>query len=204
MARANYAAAKRSEDIDEALDQAERQAARAGSGGNINNAIRQRLSALRNNKKKMAGWTDAEKAELDGVINGTTTANAARAAGKFAPHGIVSTVMSAGAGHALAPGFGEVAVPAAGLVAKLVGDRMTRIAAERLRDIVKARSPLGRQTSINAAAQSALAPPLGAPRVLPAAVRAALPLPANRLYVSPLRYLQGPVPSSADQEQPQP
>lgn len=182
-ARGNYAAGKRSEDIDEALDQAERQAARSGAGHNINNSIRQRLSALRNNKKKMMGWTDDEKTELDGVINGTATSNAARQAGKFAPHGIVSTVLAAGAGHAIAPGIGTVAVPAAGLVARMVGDRMTRLAAERLQNVVKARSPLGKQTSISAAAQSALASP-----PIPGSVAkiAASSLPsriAQRLYV---------------------
>lgn len=158
-ARADYAAAKRAEDVEEAIEQAERQAARAGAGGNINNAIRQRLSALRNNKKKMAGWNDEEKAELDRVINGTTTANLARKAGKFAPHGIVSTVMSAGAGHMVAPGIGEMAVPAAGYVAKAVGDKMTIAAADRLLNLVKARSELGSQNRINAAATSALSPP---------------------------------------------
>lgn len=206
-ARGNYAVAKRSEDIDEALEQAERQAARAGSGGNINNAIRQRLSALRNNKRKMAGWTDDEKAELDLVINGTKSANAARAAGKFAPHGIVSTVMSAGAGHVLMPGIGEIAIPAAGWIAKKVGDRLTQTAAERLQNVVKARSPLGRQTSINAAAQSAtanLAPPRRFPQIARAAalpqVGTGLGQPLQRLYVG--RGIQGPVPARADDKQP--
>lgn len=179
-ARANYAVAKRSEDIDDALDQAERQAGRSGAGHNINNAIRQRLSALRNNKKKMAGWNDDEKAELDAVVNGTTTANAARQAGKFAPHGIVSSTLSMAAGHAIAPGLGTVAVPATGLVARMIGDRMTRMAAERLQNVVKARSPLGRQTSINAAAQSALTNTT-APGKVATALRTALPSPVAQL-----------------------
>ena len=199
-ARANYAVAKRSEDIDEALEKAQRQAGRAGAGGNINNAIRQQLSSLRNNRKKMAGWNDDEKAELDAVIHGSASANAARQAGKFAPHGIVSTVMSAGTGHMIAPGFGEIAVPAGGWIAKKIGDRMTRLSAERLQNVIKARSPLGRQTSINAAAQSALARPY-IPRKLPTAVRAGLPSPVpgvSGIYPG----LQGPIPAGADQEQP--
>jgi hypothetical protein len=198
-ARANYAAGKRSEDVDEALEQAERQAARSGAGHNINNAIRQRLSALRNNKKKMMGWSDDEKAELDSVINGTKGANAARQAGKFAPHGIVSTVMSAGAGHALAPGIGTVAVPAAGLIARMVGDRMTRMAAERLANVVKARSPLGRQAQVNAAAQSAFNPTAMAPRRIPSMIRAGLPSPVAQPMGIP--GLQGPMPAGADQKQ---
>ncbi len=173
-ARGDYAVAKRSEDIDEALDKAQRQAASGGSGGNINNAIRQQLKSLRNNKKKMTGWTDDEKAELDTVINGTGPSNAARSAGKFAPHGIVSTVMSYGIGHAIAPGIGEVAVPGIGWITKKIGDHLTTKAAERLSNFVKARSPLGKQNTINAAAQSAFSP-TSQRGLLPPAVAAALP-----------------------------
>lgn len=188
-ARGNYAVAKRSEDIDEAMDKAQRQAASGGAGGNINNAIRQQLKSLRNNKRTMRGWSDEEKAELDKVISGSATGNAARQAGKFAPHGIVSTVMAAGAGHALAPGLGEVAVPAAGWIAKKIGDRITQAAAARLQNVIKARSPLGKQNSINAAAQSALAPPVSrVPRLLTSGSAAALPHvggPVPRIYISP-------------------
>lgn len=195
-ARANYAVAKRSEDIDEAMDKAQRQAGRAGAGGNINNAIRQQLSSLRNNRKKMAGWTDAEKAELDAVISGSASANTARQAGKFAPHGIVSTVMSAGAGHMIAPGIGEVAVPAAGWIAKKIGDRLTKTAAERLSNVVKARSPLGRQTAINAAAQSAFAPSASRPPMLSTGVVAALPHSG-----APMPTISGLLPSRVENDQ---
>lgn len=200
-ARANYAAAKRAEDVDEALDKAERAAARAGSGGNINNAIRQALSSLRNNKKKMTGWTDAEKAELDAVINGSKTGNAARQAGKFAPHGIVSTVMSAGAGHALLPGIGEVAVPGLGLIAKMVGDRITRSGAERLGNTIKARSPLGKQTSINAAAQSAFSPQSSRPSITSTLANIGLPSPSPSL---PMRQIQSLVGAAAEDENKRP
>lgn len=205
-ARGNYAVGKRAEDIDEALDQAERQAARSGSGGNINNAIRQRLSSLRNNKRKMSGWSDDEKTALDAVINGTKGGNVARQMGKFAPHGIVSTAMSAGAGHILLPGIGEIAVPLAGMIAKKVGDRMTKVGAENLQNVIKARSPLGKQTSINAAAQSAIAnprPPLALPRPARAALMSPVAGVGGAPYFQP-RFLQGPMPASANQEQPQP
>lgn len=203
-ARANFAVGKRSEDIDEALDQAERQAARAGSGGNINNAIRQRLSALRNNKRKMAGWSDAEKKELDAVINGSTAANAARRMGKFAPDGIVSTALSMGLGRLVAPGIGDVVLPVGGMVGKMVGDRLTQRGAERLSNVVKARSALGRENSIASAAESALAPKALAPptersQALQTLARAGLLVPVNRLS-----QLQGPMSAGADQEQPQP
>jgi hypothetical protein len=200
-ARANYAAAKRAEDVDEALDKAERAAARAGSGGNINNAIRQALSSLRNNKKKMAGWTDAEKAELDAVINGSRTGNAARQAGKFAPHGIVSTVMSAGAGHALMPGIGEIAVPGLGFIAKKIGDRITQSGADRLSNVIKSRSPLGKQTSINTAAQSAFAPQSSRPAITSTVANAGLPSPTQNL---PLRQIQNLMGAAADDEKKRP
>jgi hypothetical protein len=190
-ARGNYAVAKRSEDIDEALDKAERQKGRAFTGGNINNAIRQQLSSLRNNKKKMAGWTDEEKAELDSVINGTKPANAMRAAGRFAPHGAVPTMMSVMAGHALLPGAGEFAAPGVGWIAKKIGDRMTKKAAANLSDVVKARSPLGKQTSINAAAQQMKIPPPPRQPMLGAGVAAALPKPHRLIMHMPQTADQG-------------
>jgi len=192
-ARGNYAAGKRSELIDEAIEKAERQASSSGSGGNINNAIRQQLKSLRNNDKKMRGWTDAEKAQLDAVIKGGSVANLGRKLGKFAPEGIVSTAgsvaLGAMAGH-------PEALPALGYVSKKIGDKATRKAAEKLSGTIRSRAPESRKAAINAAAQAAFAPPPG-PSRLSAGVAAALP---HRLDVYPSQ-IQGLVPSTAEEQQ---
>ncbi len=171
-ARGDWAVANRSEDIDEAISNARLQAGGTYSGQNFNNALRQQLKALRRNKKKMLGWNDDEKAELESVITGSWSGNRARELGKFAPHGVVPTTAAMLAGRMVAPGIGEVAVPAAGWIARKIGDRITKAATQRLSEVVKGRSPLGRQTAINAAAQSALAPPTVKPGIFATGIAA--------------------------------
>src|SRR5258705_8732015 len=63
-ASGNYAVAKRSEDIDEALDKAQRQAASGGAGGKIKKPIHKQLKTPANKKKAMQGRAVAEKREL--------------------------------------------------------------------------------------------------------------------------------------------
>lgn len=171
-ARSNYAAASRSEDVDEALRKAE---THASVHGDIGSAIQMQLKSLRNNPKKMMGWSDAEKAELDSTISGSTWQKATKRGAKFAPHGIVSTLGSVAAGHAIMPGAGEALVPAAGFVSKIINKHLAQRAATNLSNVVKARSPLGKQAGINAAAQTALAPPSSNPRLLSTGIAAGLP-----------------------------
>lgn len=141
LARGNYAAAKRSELIDQAQAKAERQAGRAGSGANIDNALRQRISSILDNPKKLRGFSDAEKSQMEQIVKGTFTGNAARLIGKLAPTGVVSAGLSTGLG--LATGLPWYVPPAVGFVAKKGGDLSTLRGVNRLSAAVRGRSPLG-------------------------------------------------------------
>lgn len=143
QARANYAAFKRSDAIDELQRKASRQAASTGSGANIDNALRQKVRAMLDNPKKLRGFSDAERAQMEQIVRGTPVGNVARLLGKLAPSGIVSGALSAGAGFATHGPIGMVAVPLAGLAAKGLSDRMTGAKLNNLSRDVRMRSPVG-------------------------------------------------------------
>lgn len=198
-ARGNYAAAKRSEQLDAVEKKADRQANSAGSGTNIDNATRQKIKEVLNNPKKLRGFSDSEVDQMEKIIRGTPVGNVARLLGKFAPSGVVSGALSAGAGFAAHGPLGAVALPAAGYAAKKAADASTLRLLAKLKNDVRARSPLGKQKAINAAAQSVFAQP-SKPLLLPGATQAAAQIqaPYRGMNLGPL---QGAVPARAQDEQ---
>jgi hypothetical protein len=143
-ARANYASAKTAEKVAEKLRNADLQAGSTYSGGNLNNATRQKLRTLLTSKTQGRGLTSDELQTIEDTVRGSKVGNAFRAVGKIAGGGGGWGTLAAGwAGHMLAPGIGDVAVPAAGFAAKKVGDAMTRANAQKIVDQILARSPMG-------------------------------------------------------------
>lgn len=140
-ARGNYAASKRADLIADAMGRAELQAGSAGSGSNIDNAIRQQIKSILNNPKKLRGFSPKEVAQMRTIVEGTRVGNAARLVGKLAPTGIVSGALSGGAGLAVGGASGAVALPVAGIAGKAVGDASTRRLAEALSQMVRGRAP---------------------------------------------------------------
>lgn len=140
-ARGNYAASKRADLVAEALSKAELQASSAGSGGNIDNAIRQQFKSILNNPKKLRGFSAEEVAMMRQIVAGTKAGNAARLVGKLAPTGIVSGALSSGAGLAAFGGPGAVALPVAGFAGKALGDTSTKRLAAALSQAVRSRAP---------------------------------------------------------------
>jgi len=124
---------RRSQMVDDAVDSADLRAASTGSGGNVDNAIRQNVRRI---VEKPRGMSAQEKAAAERVVRGTPGQNALRLAGKFAPTGVVSSVLSGGAGVALA-GPAGLAVPLIGAGAKKLADRMTVKNVERLSQIIR-------------------------------------------------------------------
>lgn len=107
--------------IADALTRAERQAASTGSGGNVDNATRQKLRSL---LEKERGWTGAEKEALETAIRGTKTQNLARLAGKLSPSGSgLSMMLNLGA--AGASSGASLPLTAIGMGAKAFADRST-------------------------------------------------------------------------------
>lgn len=107
------------------------------SGSGFENALRTEFRAVAKNKQKMRSLTDKEQEAVKKVAKGTLTANAARAGGKFAPTGLVSTVLGGGAGAAVGGGIGAVAVPVAGFAARQLATLLTRRHVAQLEAIIR-------------------------------------------------------------------
>jgi hypothetical protein len=80
-ARGNWAAAKRAESVDAALDRATYQSGSSGSGMNLDNAQRQRIKDILANPNRRRGFSDAEIAHMKRIVLGSRTANVARKLG---------------------------------------------------------------------------------------------------------------------------
>jgi hypothetical protein len=113
----------------DAVEKAKLQAGSTGSGGNIENAIRQKLRGVLQNTPNL---TDDEKAALREIVVGTPGQDALRTVGKLSPqgNGLMAALNLGGAATAGAFG-GPVggaagAVPGVvGMVAKYLGDTAT-------------------------------------------------------------------------------
>lgn len=151
---ANYAAGKRSNAVMGKVALGDLNAATAGSGANEDNALRQAIKQLVrpvNNdivpKASRLGFNAEEIAAMNRVARGTPIGNTARYLGKLAPTGSVSGVLSGGAGFAAAGPVGAIALPAAGYLAKKIGDLSTKKAVAALDSLVRSRSPLAQQVA---------------------------------------------------------
>ena len=128
-ARDNWSRFKKTEIIEELLEEATEQASSSGSGANIDNAIRQKFKSLlttQAGKKKLRSFTQAEVAVIRRIVRGGNVQNLLRLLGKAAPTGIVSTGISGAAGHTIGGGVGAIALPVAGYAAKKSADAMTK------------------------------------------------------------------------------
>lgn len=120
--------------VEDAVNRADLRAASTGSGGNVDNATRQNLRRLAENPR---GFTPDEMEALVTAVRGTPGQNALRLAGKFAPTGVVSGMLSGGVGvGALGPA--GLAIPAAGAGAKYLADRATQNNVDELIRIIQA------------------------------------------------------------------
>lgn len=153
-ARGNIAAYKRSGALTGIEDAAELRAAAANSGANTGNAIRSRVASLVTNPKKLSGFTDAERAQLEAIVRGTLPQNITRAAGNLlgGGGGLGSAVSSAVAGTGAAVMSGQpmmagvgIAAPVVGAASKQISNNLTRRALNVADEATRTRSPLYRQ-----------------------------------------------------------
>lgn len=144
-ARGNYAAAKRSQAIEEAMDKAALQAGASNSGMNVDNATRQRLKDILSNPKRRRGFSDDELTQMRKVVVGSTPANLARRAGNMlGGGGGLGTVITSAAGGAAAGTLGSFA-PLVGYGFKKLSAALSGKDVQSLQDAVRSRSPLGKQ-----------------------------------------------------------
>lgn len=190
---ANYAAGKRSNTVMGKVALGDLNAATAGSGANQDNALRQAIKQLVrpvNNgivpKASRLGFNADEIAAMNNVARGTPIGNAARYLGKLAPTGSVSGVLSGGAGFAAAGPAGAIGLPAAGYIAKKIGDLSTKRAVAALDSLVRSRSPLAKQVAASLPPAIVNSLPvktkllLGSSALQPVLPIFAQPVPANR------------------------
>lgn len=153
-AMGNYAAGKRSDKLMGLEQRADRRASAANSGLNIDNAIRQRVASLLENPKLSGGFSPEEIKMLESVVDGTATRNTLRWFGNLlgGGGGFAAAVVGGGTG-AYYGGLSGLAlgasVPAAGLAAKLAGNRMTKNALRKVDETVRQRSPIYQERVAN-------------------------------------------------------
>lgn len=127
---------RKSETLQDALDTARLRAASTGSGGNIDNAIRQELRKIIQSPKKAMGFTKDELAQMESIVTGGgKLQDALRLVGKLSPSG--NGLMAALGLGATVTNPLMAAAPAAGLVAKTLSDRATQGAVKDLTGAVR-------------------------------------------------------------------
>lgn len=137
-ARALAAQVFKQEKVADAVARAERQAASTGSGGNADNATRQKLRAL---LEKERGWTAGEKEALETAIRGTKAQNAARLVGKLSPSGNgLSMMLNLGAAGATSGA--TLPLTAMGVGAKAIADRATGANVKVLDALIRSRGSM--------------------------------------------------------------
>ena len=152
MARDYWKRLRKSEMIDEALYQAENQAPTSGTGGNVDNIMRQKVKAILNNPKKRVLFSKPEQHLMENVARGTMPQNVLRWVGRASPAsgflpGLYSAATAIGGTTGVAsPLF---AIPSvAGLIAKPIADAMTRGSINKLSEAVRAGSKAQNLTPI--------------------------------------------------------
>ena len=138
-ARANSGAAIRAEQVMNKLGNAEVDASAANSGMNIQNRIRQSLKTfVKNDEAKMGGYNDAERAQMQRLVRGTTLMNGLRYAGNA----------MGGSGITVGPYWlmGHPAIPAAGWALKKAANVATQRMGDNMVNTLLSRAPLVQRT----------------------------------------------------------
>lgn len=150
-ARGNYAAAKRTDAIDNLEWISELRGAAANSGQNVGNATRQRIASHLNKAKDVRGYSPEELAALEKVVRGTTAENITRSAGNvLGGGGGLGSMVTGGAGAM--PGImasdpmlaaaGAIGAPMAGKALKAASTNMSKRGLQSVNEMLRKRSPM--------------------------------------------------------------
>jgi hypothetical protein len=141
-ARANYAASERSAALDRKVVRAELRASAANSGQNIANTMRQRIADILINPNERRGYSADEIAQMEKIVGGTKTGNAARIVGNMlGGGGGLGTLTTSGLG-ALTMGPQGLALPLVGVAAKQLQNASTMRQVRKLDEMLRSRAPL--------------------------------------------------------------
>lgn len=130
---------RKTEVIEAALIKAERRAASTGSGGNLNNAIRQNIRAILDSKSKSAPFTKEELAAMEKLVRQGKMEDLLRWVGKFSPGGNGLMGMLQVGGTLVNPAV--AALPIAGMAAKGMADSGTISKAAKLQAMIARGAP---------------------------------------------------------------
>jgi hypothetical protein len=134
-ARGLYKREQKVAEVTRALQKGERQARKSGSGGNYDNATRQRMDSI---LEKNPYLSADERAALENIVMGDRGQNALRAYGKTSPlsGGLSAQVNALGAIGTLGAGAVLHSIPSS--AAKIAADNITRQKVKRLIDLMAA------------------------------------------------------------------
>lgn len=162
-ASGNWGAYRRSDMLTGKEHQADLRASAANSGKNVGNSIRSRLASALINERELRGFNPEETAAVEGVVNGSRSANITRDAANVLGGGGGLGALGAGAagsavgagagglvagpvGAAVGGAVGSVAAPLAGRALKGASNNITRRQLQAADEMVRSRSPLAQQT----------------------------------------------------------
>lgn len=131
-AREMWSRVSKAERVADAISRAELRASSTGSGGNVDNAIRQNLRRI---LEKPRGFTQAEQEALRKVVEGSPGQNALRLAGKLSPSGNGLMAALGIGGTMVNPLVGAASL--GGMAAKTVADGMTHQNARALDALIR-------------------------------------------------------------------
>jgi len=141
-ANANYAAKMRSDLVSGKIEAAENQAAKANSGQNLENALRQRIDDIVKSPKLRRGFNREEIAAMQQYVRGERSANVLRFIGNLlGGGGGLGALVTGGASFMAGGPAAAVAVPAAGYAIKRVGNALSASRARALDEMIRSRAP---------------------------------------------------------------
>lgn len=127
---------RKAELIDEAVEAAALRAASTGSGGNVDNAIRQNIRSILTNRKTSRLFSEEERRLMKRVVEGGRLQNLARWLGKMSPEGNGLSLLL----HLLggtATGGATLPLAGVGAASKAFADRATPMNVNALLDAVR-------------------------------------------------------------------
>lgn len=142
VAREAHSRLRKSELIADAILKATRRAESTGSGGNVNNAIRQNIRAILDNKKKSKAFSKPELQAMETLVKQGKIENLLRLLGKLSPSGNGLMAALGIGGSLINPAIGAASL--VGLGAKSLADSGTIRKAEALQRQVAKRPPIPR------------------------------------------------------------
>lgn len=133
QARNLWQRSAKAEQVEYAFNRAKERAGKAGTGGNIDNTMRQEIDKVR---QKGKGFTADERRAMSEITNGTAVRNLLRLGGGLSPtRGGLPLLLNAGA--ALGTGGLSLAASGGGLAAKMAADHSTKSAVDRLSTLIR-------------------------------------------------------------------